>query len=138
MFGCAEKPSRGIISSRTSNISNISRDGIIYNNSSFGTLRYNTNIFKQLRAACTEGFELLLEDNKVEVALGAIHSNPSHYWQVHGIAACSAGVHGGLSVAASHFSNRLPNRNGNLLAAINSPANYLTMKKKNRSIKTTH
>lgn len=84
-----------------------------------------------LKEACISRFQNLIREHKVSVALGAIHYNPSRYWQIHGIQACSAALGGGLVVGASHFEN-LPAPSKMTLSAFGIPAGYLTHKPKNK------
>lgn len=73
----------------------------------------------------------LIEDGGFTVGLAAIHSFPRSgagsgrsMWQRHGVATCSAALHGGLAVGASHF-ERLPASEKTTLAAKKVPARHL-------------
>lgn len=132
IFGCAENPEEFILTERTRNIKYINDGTRLHQFNTPPHPGSNIEYFKVLRRDCVNGFHRLLKTNRVAIALGAIHKDPSaRYWQIHGIQACSAGIDGGLVVGAAHFSTGLPQSDEHILSACNIPFQYLKMANKN-------
>lgn len=86
---------------------------------------------QELRQSCMRAWHYLLDDQKPELALCAIHGfkepGLDGYWQRHGIAAASAMLRGGLVVGAAHFWNTLPLPESSTLAARDVSQRYVSL-----------
>lgn len=124
MFGYTEGSSPG---SRMASIRKIADKGSMHCAETPGPSHIRS-YFRNLRKNCVADFLNMLAKYNVSVGLAAIHTDPSRYWQVHGIQACSAALNGGLAVGAAHFTSRLPQAGSATLFADAIPRGYLFKK----------
>jgi hypothetical protein len=55
------------------------------------------DLFQELRRNGISDFHNLITKNNVKVALACIHNDPTRYWQIQGVQACSASLKGGIA-----------------------------------------